>query len=37
MAGTSNGGLVLFHVTDLDFCFARSPRPRGRLGEINAW
>jgi hypothetical protein len=28
-------GLVLFHATDLDFCFARSPRPRGRLGEIN--
>jgi hypothetical protein len=29
--------LVLFHGTDLGFCFARSHRPRGRLGEINAW
>ena len=28
--------LVLFHATDLDFCFARSHHPWGRLGEINA-
>ena len=27
---------VLFHATDLDFCFARRHCPRWRLGEINA-